>query len=303
MDSVAAGSGVSVLMLFAGVLVFMAVVMAASWLTQKLTHNTGWVDVFWSYGMGLSGAAVALIPVNADTVNALPVSPARRWIVAVMIVLWALRLGTYVARRVAGSPEDVRYRDLRKKWGGTFQTKLFGFVSTQAPAALIFAVAPYLAARPQRYEIGVQDILAILIWVVALGGETLADRQMARFKADPKNHGKICDTGLWAWSRHPNYFFEWVVWFAYPMMAISADDPASWLSLIAPAVMFVVLRFGTGVPPLEKSMAASRGKAFDDYKAKTSTFLLLPPRKKVTDKTASPKSSSKSGQKKTGMPR
>ncbi len=290
-------------MLFAGVLVFMAVVMAASWLTQKLTHNTGWVDVFWSYGMGLSGAAVALIPVNADTVNALPVSPARRWIVAVMIVLWALRLGTYVARRVAGSPEDVRYRDLRKKWGGTFQTKLFGFVSTQAPAALIFAVAPYLAARPQRYEIGVQDILAILIWVVALGGETLADRQMARFKADPKNHGKICDTGLWAWSRHPNYFFEWVVWFAYPMMAISADDPASWLSLIAPAVMFVVLRFGTGVPPLEKSMAASRGKAFDDYKAKTSTFLLLPPRKKVTDKTASPKSSSKSGQKKTGMPR
>jgi steroid 5-alpha reductase family enzyme len=253
---------------------------------------------------------VALIPVNADTLNTLPVLTARRWIVAVMIGLWALRLGTYVARRVAGSPEDTRYRDLRKKWGGGFQAKLFGFVLTQAPAALIFAVAPYLAARPQRYEIGVQDILAILIWVVALGGETLADSQMKAFKANPKNRGKICDTGLWAWSRHPNYFFEWVVWFAYPMMAIAADDPASWLSLIAPAVMFVVLRFGTGVPPLEKSMAASRGKAFDDYKAKTSTFLLLPPRQKVANKTAAAKSSPKPGQKagqktgqKTGTPR
>ena len=289
-------------MLFAGVLIFMAAVMAASWLTQKLTHNTGWVDVFWSYGMGLSGAAVALIPVNADTVNALPVSPVRRWIVAVMIGLWALRLGTYVARRVARSPEDVRYRDLRKKWGGSFPGQAVRFRAHPGRRRRVFAVAPYLAARPQRYEIGVQDILAILIWVVALGGETLADRQMARFKADPKNHGRICDTGLWAWSRHPNYFFEWVVWFAYPMMAISTDDPVSWLSLIAPAVMFGVLRFGTGVPPLEKSMAASRGKAFDDYKAKTSTFLLLPPRKKVTDKTAAPKSSPKPGQR-TGNPR
>lgn len=288
-------------MLFAGVLAFMAVVMIASWTTQKITHNTGWVDVFWSYGMGVSGAAAALIPVTADTANTLPVSPIRRWIVAVMIVLWAARLGTYVALRVARSPEDVRYRELRKKWGGSFDRNLFGFVLIQAPAAALFAIAPYLAARPQRYELGVQDILAILIWIIALSGESLADAQMKRFKGDPKNHGKICDTGLWAWSRHPNYFFEWTVWFAYPMMAISTDDPTSWLSLLAPAVMFIVLRFGTGVPTVEKSMAASRGKAFDDYKAKTSTFLLLPPRKKVTDKT-SPKSSPKPGQK-TGTPR
>ena len=295
MDSVAAGSGVSTIMLFAGVFGVMALVMIASWLTQKATHNTGWVDVFWSYGMGLSGAAVALIPVTADTANALPVSPIRRWIVAAMIVLWALRLGTYVALRVARSPEDVRYRDLRKKWGGSFERNLFGFVLIQAPAAAIFAIAPYLAARPQRYELGVQDLFAILIFVLALGGESLADAQMNRFKADPKNRGKICDTGLWAWSRHPNYFFEWIVWFAYPVMAISTDDGVSWLSLIAPAVMFMVLRFGTGVPTVEKSMAASRGKAFDDYKARTSTFLLLPPRKKVADKTPAPKSSPKPG--------
>ena len=286
----AVGSGVSTLMLFGGVLGFMAMVMIGSWLTQKATRNTGWVDVFWSYGMGVSGAAVALIPVDADTVNTLPVSPIRRWIVAAMILLWALRLGTYIARRVAGSPEDARYRDMRAEWGKRFDLNLFGFVLTQAPAAAIFCIAPYLAARPQRYELGVQDILAVAIFVVALGGESLADAQMTRFKADPKNHGKICDKGLWAWSRHPNYFFEWVIWFAYPMMAISSDDWASWLSLIAPAIMFVVLRFGAGVPPLEKSMAASRGKAFDAYKAKTSTFIPLPPRKKVEAKPASPKS-------------
>jgi steroid 5-alpha reductase family enzyme len=203
-----------------------------------------------------------------------------------MILLWAVRLGTYVALRVARSAEDVRYRQLRTKWGGRFDLNLLGFVLIQAPAAALFAVAPYLAARPQRYELGVQDILAILIWAAALGGESVADAQLKRFKANPKNHGKICDTGLWAWSRHPNYFFEWIVWLAYPVMAISANDPVSWLSLIAPVVMFAVLRFGTGVPPLEKSMAALRGKAWDDYKAKTSTFLLLPPRKKVDAKSA-----------------
>jgi steroid 5-alpha reductase family enzyme len=301
-DPVTAGSGVSILMLFAGVLGFMALVMIASWLTQKLTHNTGWVDVFWSYGMGVSGAAVALIAVNADTVNALPVSPVRRWIVAIMILLWAARLGTYVALRVARSAEDVRYRQLRSKWGGRFEVNLFGFVLVQAPAAALFAIAPYLAARPQRYELGVQDILAILIWATALGGESLADAQMKRFKANPKNQGKICDTGLWAWSRHPNYFFEWIVWLAYPVMAISTDDPVSWLSLIAPVVMFAVLRFGTGVPPLEKSMAASRGKAWDEYKAKTSTFLLLPPRKKVDAKSAQ-KPSPKNPSSKTGTKR
>ncbi len=281
MDSTAA-SALTLPLLAGGVLVFMLLVMTASWATQKLTRNTGWVDVFWTYGTGIAGAAVALIPVVGDET----VMPVRRWIVAAMIALWALRLGTFIAMRVARSPEDTRYRELRHKWGAAFDRNLFGFVLIQAPASLIFCAAPYLAARAARFEIGLQDVLALVIWIVAVAGETLADNQMKAFKAEPRNLGKICDTGLWAWSRHPNYFFEWIGWFAYPMMAISVDDNLSWASLIAPAVMFVVLRFGTGVPPLERSMAASRGKAFEDYKARTSAFLLLPPRKEVNLKAA-----------------
>jgi steroid 5-alpha reductase family enzyme len=266
--------------LLAAVLGFMVAVMAAAWLTQKLTRNTGWVDVFWTFGAGLSGAAAALWPLEGDDT----VMPARRWLVAVLIGLWALRLGTYIAARVMGSLEDARYVSLKTKWGKAFQPMLFGFVLLQAPVTVVFALATACAARAPRFEIGVQDILGVLVWLIAVGGETIADNQMKRFKADPRNRGKICNTGLWRWSRHPNYFFEWLGWFAYPIIAIAPDDPWTYVTLGAPVVMFLILRFITGVPPLEAAMRESRGKAFDDYAARTSTFLLLPPRRPVPAK-------------------
>ncbi len=276
-------------LLFGGVLVFMLLMMSASWLVAKVARNAGWIDVFWSYGMGLSGAAVALAPVADDT----SVLPLRRWIVAALVLLWALRLGTYIALRVRRSAEDVRYRELRRKWGARFSTRLWTLILPQAPVAAIFCIAPYFAARAARFEIGLQDILGVLVWLIAVGGETLADRQMAAFKRDPRNLGKINDQGLWAWSRHPNYFFEWIGWFAYPIIAIAPDDPITLTTLIAPVLMYAILRYGTGVPPLERSMAASRGKAFEDYRARTSTFLLLPPRREILPQKTGAKSAAK----------
>ncbi len=116
--------------------------------------------------------------------------------------------------------------------------------------------------------------------LIAIVGEGVADRQLARFKAYPANKGRICDLGLWSWSRHPNYFFEWLGWLAYPILAFDPGGrwPWGWLALSGPAFMFYLLRFASGVPPTEEAMAASRGAAFERYKARVSTFFPRPPR-------------------------
>jgi steroid 5-alpha reductase family enzyme len=253
------------------------------------------VDVVWSFALGVAGVGYALYPLQSGPPTA------RQCLIALLAACWSLRLGLHIARRTSHGTEDVRYAQFRRDWGNAFQRHMFWFLQIQAAAAALLAVSMLLAARTPR-PLSTPDVIAVGVLALSIIGEAVADRQLQGFRSNPVNRSRVCDVGLWGWSRHPNYFFEWIVWFAYPMMAISTDDPVSWLSLIAPALMFVVLRFGTGVPPLETSMAASRGKAFDDYKAKTSTFLLLPPRKKVTDKTAARKSSPKPGQR-TGTPR
>jgi steroid 5-alpha reductase family enzyme len=116
--------------------------------------------------------------------------------------------------------------------------------------------------------------------LVAVGGEGMADRQLARFKNDPANMGKVCDFGLWSWSRHPNYFFEWLGWVAYVFFAVGpGGDPLGWLATLGPAFMYLLLRYVSGVPPLERHMVASRGEAYRAYQSRTSVFLPMPPRR------------------------
>lgn len=259
--------------LLGAVLAAMVAVMTAAWGVQRLRRDTGWVDVFWTFGTGASCASAALWPLPADEAVL-----ARRLLVAMLVGVWSLRLGSYITIRVSrGGAEDARYRRLRAQWGSAYSGRLFWFLQIQAVVTTVLAFATALAARapgPLDFRAG----LAVLVWTVAMGGEALADDQMRRFKADPHNRGGICDRGLWAWSRHPNYFFEWLGWFAYPILAIRADAPLSLAALGAPLVMYLVLRFGSGGPPLEESMLESRGDAFRAYQARTSAFLPLPPR-------------------------
>lgn len=257
------------------VLVGMICVMTAAWLTQRALEDTGWVDVFWTFGTGLAGVVAALWP--AAGYEAAPLY--REILVAVLVAVWAVRLGGYIGVRVARADhEDARYVRLRRQWGRAYDGRLFWFLQLQALVATLLCLAIALAARAPGPFPGPRDVLAVLVWLAAVGGETLADAQMRRFKTDPANRGRICDRGLWAWSRHPNYFFEWLGWFAYPVLAVRLDDPTSLASLLAPAVMYLVLRFGSGVPPLEQSMLESRGDAFRAYQARTSAFLPFPPR-------------------------
>jgi steroid 5-alpha reductase family enzyme len=258
------------------VLVVMTAIMVLGWAFQRAARNGGWTDVFWTYGTGATCALAALAPFGAHAGVAW-----RRDLVAAMLVVWSLRLGTYVALRVRRSSEDVRYAELRREWGEKFQRNMFGLLIVQGPITAVIAIAVLEAARVADPGFRIQDGLGILVVIIAILGETVADRQMQAFKKNAANHASVCDKGLWGWSRHPNYFFEALIWFAYPIMALDPAHPSTLLSLGAPAMMIWIVRFGTGVPPLEKAMVQSKGDAYRRYQADVSTLVLRPPRRKA----------------------
>jgi len=262
-----------VIILVPAVLIGMILVMLSGWTYQRAVQNGGWTDVFWTYGTGATCALAALVPFGGAH---LPTW--RQVMVAALVAIWALRLGTYVMLRVASHAEDARYREFRRAWGASFQRRMFGFLLTQAPATAVLSISILLAARNPAPGVRLADVIGAGLLVVAIAGESLADRQMKRFKATVSDPTAICDVGLWAWSRHPNYFFEWLGWLAYPVIAIRLADPWSWAALVGPAVMFAVLMIGTGVPPLEEAMLRSRGDAYRRYQAKVSLFFPRPPK-------------------------
>ncbi|MEP7209395.1 MAG: DUF1295 domain-containing protein [Alphaproteobacteria bacterium] len=266
---------------FLCVLVGMLVVMSAAWVTQRAARNAGWVDVFWTLGTGASCVAVALWASDHAVIQ-------RQTLVAALGAIWSIRLGLYVAVRVARSKdEDARYAGLRKEWGKDFQSRMFALVIVQAPATALLTLSVLVAAHGGAATgLGLRDLLGALVLAIAIGGEGLADEQMRRFKQTP-GHGRIMDRGLWAWSRHPNYFFEWIGWLAYPVIAFDIASPITWITLIAPAIMYLILRFGTGVPALEKIMLESRGDAFRDYQSRVSAFIPQPPRSPSSQRNAS----------------
>ena len=251
-------------------MVVMLGVMTTAWIVVVRSHNAGWIDVFWTYGTGLVGVLTALSPWAGEI-------SARQWLAAALVAVWSIRLGTYVAVRVAGSEEDQRYRDLKAQWGDGFARNVFGLIIVQAPATAILCLSIAAGAlRPG--PLGWTDAAAALILVVAIVGETVADRQMKAFKADTANKGQVMDTGLWGLSRHPNYVFEWFGWVAYPVMAIDLTGgwPWGWAALIAPIVMYLILTRLTGVPPLEAAMIKSRGKPYEDYQKRVGAFFPRP---------------------------
>lgn len=250
----------------------LAMAMAGAWAVQRATGNSGWVDAVWSFATGLAGVAMALVPVDDAPIGW------RQWLVAGLIAAWALRLGSHIAGRSMHGPEDARYAAFRREWGAGFQRRLFWFLQIQALAAFLLVLAVLVAARNPAPEFRLADGVALLVILVAVVGEGVADAQLRRFRANPANRGGVCEDGLWAWSRHPNYFFEWLLWLAWPVMAISLGYPWGWVALVGPVLMYWLLVHASGIPPLEAVMLASRGDAYRDYQARVSAFFPWFPR-------------------------
>lgn len=246
----------------------MAVLMAGLWYLQWRSRNAGIVDVAWAGGVAVLGVAFAVASDSGD--------PARRLMIALMAGLWGVRLAGHLARRVRAEAEDGRYRALRESWGKRTQPYMFAFFQIQALWAVMFAVPMLIVAANPAPGPAWYDWLGVVIWAVAIGGESLADRQLAAFRRNPANRGGVCRVGLWRYSRHPNYFFEWVHWWAYVAMGLAG--PYGWITLAGPAVMLAFLLKITGVPPTEARALASRGEAYRDYQRTTNAFFPGPPR-------------------------
>jgi steroid 5-alpha reductase family enzyme len=150
----------------------------------------------------------------------------------------------------------------------------FWFLQSQAAVGALLALSIALAAQNPNLVMRMQDLVGLAVLVGAIVGEATADRQLRFFKLDPANRTAVCDVGLWSWSRHPNYFFEWLSWVAYPIVAIdlTGHNSYGWLALAAPACMYWVLVHVSGIPPLEQHMLRSRGDAFREYQKRTRAF-------------------------------
>jgi steroid 5-alpha reductase family enzyme len=259
----------------AAIALSLSVLMACAWMVQQRSGNSGWVDTIWTFSLGLVGAGAALWPVAGS-----PPNP-RQWLVAALVAIWSLRLGSHIAVRTAGILDDPRYAAFASEWGVDSPRKMFIFLQNQGFGSIPLVFAVFVAAHFPSDALRLQDYLGALILSIGIAGEALADAQLKRFRADPANQGRVCDIGLWRWSRHPNYFFEWFGWLAYPVIALSIGDPLlyhwGWASLLAPVFMYWILVHVTGIPPLEQQMLRSRGERYRDYQSRTSMFFPLPP--------------------------
>lgn len=242
-----------------------ASLMTVLWLVQRARGNAAIVDVAWSFATAALGAWFAL---SADGY------PARRLIVAAMVTIWGARLGLHLWRRVGSEREDGRYRRMREEWGEKTQRNMFVFFQIQALWAVMFALPMLAAARNASGPLSWIDALGVTLWATSLVGAASADRQLSRFRSNLENRGTVCRDGLWRYSRHPNYFFEWLHWWAYVALAIGS--PIWWIAPLGVATMLYFLTKVTGIPPTEAQALRSRGDAYREYQRTTSAFIPWP---------------------------
>lgn len=250
-------------------LVCSAAGMLVVWLIAIRMDNYGIVDIAWS-------ASFALLVVAYAAVSH-PV-PARAVLIVLMVSAWSLRLAGYLYRRIMSHHpvEDARYQDLRRSWGPALRRRMFWFFQAQGLAAAFLSLPFALALVNPLPTIGAIEWAGVIVWAIGLLGESTADRQLARFKADPAHKGRVCNVGLWRYSRHPNYFFEWVIWVGYALVAWPA--PFGVLAVACPAVMLYLLLGVTGIPATEAAAVARRGEAYREYQRTTSAFVPWFPR-------------------------
>jgi len=248
----------------------MALIMLVFYCLQRRTKNAGIVDFVWAAGVGGVGVFYATIASGQS---------GRRVLLAVLAATWSMRLAVYLlVDRVLGKPEDGRYQMLRQNWGDKASVFFLAFFQIQAIWAVMFSI-PFLPVAYNPNALGLLDALAIGVWLLAVAGETLADRQLARFRTDPQNRGKTCQVGLWRYSRHPNYFFEWIHWFTY--VCLGLGSPYGWVTLMGPIVMLLFLYKVTGIPYTEKRALQSRGDDYRRYQKTTSPFIPWFPKREV----------------------
>ena len=233
--------------------------MTLLWAFLYKRTNAGLVDIGWTLSFALA-ALVAIILGDAGTV--------KKAIFALMVFPWSLRLAYYLYSRFDAKVEDPRYTKIKKGWGedrgGLKMLLMFLF---QAALVALISIPFYLIANDPAMGLLLPGFLVVTFgWM----GEMIADNQLTRFKANPENEGKVMDKGLWAYSRHPNYFFEWIVWIGFTLSALFLDY--GYLSLVSFGLISYLLMGLSGVRLTEEQLAESKGEAYEEYKRRVPAF-------------------------------
>ena len=249
--------------LFVAGLLLSSVVMAGTFLAALRVRNFSIVDVAWSAVF----TPLVLIP----AVFGEGYGP-RRALFAAMVTLWSLRLAGHLYARIAAlhPEEEGRYVRLRQEWAANLHRRFFLFFQAQGLLAALLSVPFVLASADRRAPLGPFEIVGAALFAIALAGEAVADRQLMAFKHHPANRGRTCRTGLWRYSRHPNYFFEWLVWVAFFVFAL--PSPWGWVTVYCPLLMLFFLFRVTGIPMTEEQAVRSRGDDYREYQRTTSAF-------------------------------
>ena len=250
--------------MMAATIVFAAALMIIIWRVALRINNLGIVDVAWSFGFLPVAVFYALMGAG---------DPVRRAMVAGMAILWSLRLGLHVGSRVLRHhpQEDVRYAKLRLNWGKRLASKTFWFFQFQAGILAVLSAVFLVPCLNASAGITPLEWVGAVIWLTAIAGESVADLQLERFKARAENRGRICQAGLWNYSRHPNYFFEWLVWVGFFIFAW--DSPGGCYTVFCPGFMLFFLLRVTGIPLTEELSIQSKGEAYREYQRTTSPFV------------------------------
>ncbi len=243
-------------------------VVAGWFIYAHIAKRYDLADVAW----GLNAVLLAVVALSLADGGA-----PRLILVAVCVAVWGIRLAIHVGARITRTHEDARYHEWRLSWGSWAAIRSLFQVFLLQGVLLLLVLFPLVVvtAAPGVAEFGWSDLLGVLLWAAGLATETIADLQLVRFKADPANRGRLLTTGIWAWSRHPNYFGEALLWWG--IAVIAAGSPLGIWALIGPATITALLLGVSGVPMTERRMHSH--PEFEAYRRHTSVFLPMPPRR------------------------
>ena len=241
-----------------------ALVMIIIWIWAYRIKNAGVVDIFWAFNFTLIALIIWLM---ADGYEA------RKNVVCLLAAIWSLRLGVYLLIRVGShlQEEEGRYKQLRKEWAPNTELKFFIFFQMQALSNVFLAIPFFIIALNHTPQLSILEYSGAGLWFISIIGEALSDFQLKQFKKDPNNKGKVCQNGLWNYSRHPNYFFQLMIWISVLIFAL--DSPFGWIAVVCPLSIGYLIFKVTGIPMTEEQSLRSRGELYKEYQRTTSAFV------------------------------
>ncbi len=241
-----------------------SVIMILVWIWAWRIKNAGVVDIFWAFNFTVIAAVIWLMADGYEV---------RKNLVCLLAALWSVRLGIYLLIRVGShlDEEEGRYKQLRQEWGPNPDRTFFFFFQAQALSNIFLATPFFIIAMNQEQPLHWLELAGAGMWFVSIIGEGVADWQLKNFKKDPANKGKVCQDGLWNYSRHPNYFFQFMIWVSVFIFAL--PSPYGWISIVCPLTIFYLIWKVTGIPMTEEQSLRSRGEAYKEYQRTTSVFV------------------------------